>query len=316
MSLTSFLQHSFAAQAPSGWQCSHEVAVLSKELERVLGFAPRADVLLQNVETNRRVWIEFEISRADPVANHMKFAVGHLFLPQPSGDSFVSMVSDHVTAGRMNLGASAIILMRRLGMQAFQIPLFPTMTGTSVKELNHLSGSELINRQIDVMPEIERALSISEPIYTDTSHKIFFVANTFEVSLNVIEWNQSVASSDGARLWGKRTVTYFVYDPRSDLFAPSKFCAFIPIPAKSISLKSDCTDPIVSMTMPYYCSLDVNEPRFDGGVARKHFLYRLGYRLNQPSESPTLFSRFEHWLVVQKDRIRIHPRSAHILIPR
>lgn len=316
MSLTSFLQYSFAAQAPSGWKCSHEVAVLSKELERVLGFAPRADVLLENCETNRRVWIEFEISRADPVANHMKFAVGHLFLPQPSGDTFVSMVSDHVTAGRMNLGASAVILMRRLGMQAFQIPLFPNMTGESVKELNHLPGPELINRQIDVMPEIERALSISEPVYTDSSHRIFFVSNVFEVSLNVMEWNQSVTSRDGARQWGKRTVTYFVFDPRSDLFAPSKFCAFIPIPDKSLSMESDNSDRILSMTMPYYCSIDVNEPRFDGGVARKHFLYRLGYRQYHTNESPSLFSRFEHWLMGHKDRIGIHPRSAHIFMPR
>lgn len=90
MSLASFLQQSFAAQAPIGWTCRPEVAVLSKDLERILGFAPRADVLLEHAETNRRVWIEFEISRADPVANHMQFAVGHLFAPQLPGDAFVT----------------------------------------------------------------------------------------------------------------------------------------------------------------------------------------------------------------------------------
>jgi hypothetical protein len=28
------------------------------------------------------LWIEFEVSRADPVANHAKFATAHLFQPQ------------------------------------------------------------------------------------------------------------------------------------------------------------------------------------------------------------------------------------------
>ncbi|WP_157174395.1 hypothetical protein [Thiocystis violascens] len=315
MNLTSFLQQSFAAQAPIGWACRHEVAVLSKELEWILGFAPRADVLFENAETNRRVWIEFEISRADPVANHMKFAVGHLFAPQLSCDSFVSMISDHVAAGRMNLGASAVILMRRLGMQVFQIPLFPTMTGSLVKELNHLHRPELIGSQLDVEPEIERALAIGEPVHADSSHRIYFVSNAFEVSLNVMEWNRSTASSDGARLWGKRTVTFFVYDPRSQLFAPSKFCAFIPVSRIVESLAPESKGRVLGMTLPYYCSIDANEPRFDGGVARKHFLQRLGYRLLPLSEAPGLSMRFERWLTVRNDGIRIHPRHAHILIP-
>jgi hypothetical protein len=32
---------------------------------------------------SRRLWIEFEISRADPVANHAKFATAQLFQPLP-----------------------------------------------------------------------------------------------------------------------------------------------------------------------------------------------------------------------------------------
>lgn len=315
MSLTSLLQQSFAAQVPTGWACRPEVAVLSKELERILGFAPRADVLLENAETNRRVWIEFEISRADPVANHMKFAVGHLFAPQLPGDAFVSMISDHVAVGRMNLGASAVMLMRRLGMQAFQIPLFPSMDGSSVKALNHLPQPELIDRRLDVKPEIERVLSISEPVYADRGHRIFFVSNAFEVSLNVMEWNRAAATRDGADLWGTRTVTFFVYDPRSQLFAPSKFCAFIPVSRIAESLESESKDQTLGMTMPHYCSIDASERRFDGGAARKHFLNRLGYRLLQMGESHGLSTRFESWLGTQKHSIRIHPRRAHILAP-
>lgn len=315
MSLASFLQHSFADQSPNGWSCRHEVAVLSKELERVLGFAPRADVLLEHAETNRRVWIEFEISRADPVANHMKFAVGHLFAPQLPEDSFVSMMSDHVAAGRKNLGASAVMLMRRLGMQAFQVPLFPSLPGTLVKTLNHLPQRELLDQHLDVDAEIERALSISEPVYVDQSNRIFFASNTFEISLNVLHWNQSVASSDGARQWGKRTVTYFVYDHRSELFAPSKFCAFIPIASIAGSMESRASKTTLGMTMADYCSIDANEHRFDGSVARKHFLRRLGYRLLPTDESPRLFSRFKDWLEAHRQQVRVHPRRAHLLVP-
>ena len=315
MSLTSFLQQSFAAHAPIGWQCAREVAVLPKEQELILGFAPRADVLLENAGLNRRVWIEFEVSRADPVANHMKFAVGHLFSPQIPGDAFVSMVSDHVALGRKNLGASAVVLMRTLGMQAFQIPLFPTMTGAMVKELNHLTLPQILCRNLDIGTEIERALTIVEPVFSDRSHRVFFVSNSFEVSLNVLRWNQDAETADGARLWGRRTVTYFVYDPRCELFAPSKFCAFLPISEEQKAAPSGSPGAGIGMNMAYYCSIDQNERRFDGGAARRHFLDRLGYQLVRPDLSSEPTSRFGCWLAAQEQRIRVHPSGAQILIP-
>jgi hypothetical protein len=45
--------------------------------------APQADAVLQEVATGRRVWVELEVSRADPVANHAKFATAHLVSPMP-----------------------------------------------------------------------------------------------------------------------------------------------------------------------------------------------------------------------------------------
>lgn len=56
----------------------------------------------------RRVWVELEVSRADPVANHVKFATAHLVSPMPAGDAFVSMVSRHVVRGRSNLAAHMV----------------------------------------------------------------------------------------------------------------------------------------------------------------------------------------------------------------
>ncbi len=77
--LASFLQEAFAQQPPLGWSCRREMRVLSSDLEQLLGYSPRADVCLETNDASHRIWIEFEISRADPVANHVKFATAHLF---------------------------------------------------------------------------------------------------------------------------------------------------------------------------------------------------------------------------------------------
>ena len=47
--------------------------------------------------------LSIEVSRADPVANHAKFATGHLFQPQLPTDVFISMESSNATQGRRNL---------------------------------------------------------------------------------------------------------------------------------------------------------------------------------------------------------------------
>jgi hypothetical protein len=54
----------------------------------------------------RRIWVEFEVSRADPVANRAKFATAHLFQSQPAADTFLAMVRPHVDRGRRNLAAT------------------------------------------------------------------------------------------------------------------------------------------------------------------------------------------------------------------
>ena len=61
--------------------------MFSPDLERELGYGPRADVLLERADGARRLWIEFEVSRAYPVENHAKFATSHLFEPQHPSDT-------------------------------------------------------------------------------------------------------------------------------------------------------------------------------------------------------------------------------------
>ncbi len=91
--LARYLQDEFMARTPRGWSCEVEARVLDGRFERLLGYAPQADVLLASNDGLHRLWIEFEVSRADPVANHAKFATAHLFQPQRPTDTFVSMMS-------------------------------------------------------------------------------------------------------------------------------------------------------------------------------------------------------------------------------
>lgn len=59
----------------------------------MLGYLPKADLMLRNQETSQRIWIEIEVSRADPSANQVKFGSAHLLDPLPPEDAFVSLVS-------------------------------------------------------------------------------------------------------------------------------------------------------------------------------------------------------------------------------
>ena len=107
--LASYLQDQFVARSPPGWSCEVEARVLDGRFEELLGYAPQADVLLASDDGRFRLWIEFEVSRADPVANHAKFATVHLFQPQRLTDTFVSMMSSHVAKGRRNLAANLVL---------------------------------------------------------------------------------------------------------------------------------------------------------------------------------------------------------------
>lgn len=224
--LATFLQRSFSDNCPSGWICRREVWLLPPDLEQFLGYSSRADVVLEREDGARRLWIEFEISRADPVANHAKFATAHLFQPQLENDCFVAMMSAHVERGRRNLAANTILLMRHVGMSAFQ--------------------------------------------------------------------------------------TYFVFDPRSGTFAPSKFCAFTGI----AEVKTGTT--IIAktgMTMELYAVLDESEAIFDGQRAQVHLTRNLAMTPHPAAELPKVAALFQKWLEQHSDSIKIHPRGAVFLLP-
>lgn len=154
-SLTTHLQGQFARHLPAGWACAPEVTLLPAELTRVLGYDPRAGVVLTNAAAGTRVSVEFEVSRADPVANHAKFATTHLFVPQGPADHFVAVLSPHIDRGRRNLAVATVRLMRRVGMSVFQTTLSPLLAHAEVKRLNRMPGDAIASEGLDVTAEAD-----------------------------------------------------------------------------------------------------------------------------------------------------------------
>lgn len=312
--LASYLQQEFIQRALPGWTCRSESPVLSIELEGYLGYKPRADVLLERDDRSKRLWIEFEISRADPVANHAKFATAHLFEPQLASDIFVSMVSSHVDIGRRNLAANAILLMRCVGMNAFQTVLLPQFSPQEINQLNQRSIEELRQEKLPIEREIDRVTSISEAVTTTSNQRIYFASDISDVMLNLQRWNREIATARGQQLWEKRTVTYFVFDPKSQLFAPSKFCAYVPVESANLIQVRSSGLMRPEMSIDLYVTLRTDS-RFDGQRARSHLTQGLSMIAQKKSNNLILAALFDEWIDRCSTSISVHPNGAVFLSP-
>jgi hypothetical protein len=311
-SLTSYLQTQFSECRPAGWRCRKEARLVSADIEKLLGYSPRADVLLEREDGSRRLWIEFEISRADPVANHAKFATAHLFAPQPATDTFLAMVSPHVNRGRRNLAFGTVLLMRHIGMRAFQTVLFPQLMPEQVKRFNHSSISEINTAALPVSAELDRALAVSEPLFERSGHRVHFAPDLFDVMLNVRQWNAVMRTARGRELWGKRLIKHFAHDPITKLFAPSKFCGYLPLSRSGRNADEIGTG---TMTMDIYVSLDESEPRFDGHLAWQHLTRNLFMTAVSRETSPTLQTDFSRWHAEVADAVLLNADGPIVLIP-
>jgi hypothetical protein len=317
-SLTPYLQEHFQASCPRGWRCRCEVPLVDAAAARRLGFEPRADVLLEKSDESKRIWVEFEISRADPVANHAKFATARFFEASVQREAFVSMSSRHIVRGRAALAAGAAMMMRSLGFPAFQVDLLPSLDARAIKRLNAVPRAELSRvAGLDVAPEIERVLAVTDAAIIDGWHRIHKADNHFTVSVNVRRWNHEMTEPSIRARWGRRAVQYYVFDPPTQLFAPAKFCAFVPSPlSKEPAMPFLLVrEPPGAMTMDLYASLGEGDPRFDGHVARTHLASRLGYRAMALSSAPVqVATAFEQWHAEWADAVTTR-RPTTILFP-
>ena len=314
--LARFLQQQFAASCPAGWECSREVPLLTADLEKTLGYAPRADILLQRADASVRLWIEFEVSRADPVANHAKFATAHLFRPQERTDSFIAMVSSHVNRGRRNLASNTIAVMRLIGMSAFQTTLLPKLPPETVKRLNHSTLSEITLDRRSIEAEVGRVMQVASCHAIIGSHRIHFASDLSDVIINLRTWNSEIETADGQALWGRRTVKYFVFDPETRLFAPSKFCAYLAIPDRAASeSRVRPATARTGMRVPLYVALDESEPRFDGSIAHRFLRRDLAMQLQKPTDVPAVLAAFQEWSDARSEAIRVHPARPFFLCP-
>ncbi len=269
------LQDRLVRNPPPGWRARMEIGLLSRSLTEMIGYEPTADLVLESVSTNERIWIEFEISRADPVANHAKFGSAHLINPLPPSDAFVSLVSADVARGRANLAAHAIFLLRGVGLRAFQMPLLSQIDGVTIKQLNQ--GKAPIQNL--PTPDMREVIDLTRPLAVEGCSEIYYATNSLEVLLNLHGWNKEITTNASAGLkWGRRRVRYLVFDRKSGLFAPAKFCAYTRM--KRGGFENGGVTVVPTMTIDTYAAIDQGHSLFDGQKAWKR-LARLGFtRIN------------------------------------
>ncbi|MEX1118690.1 MAG: hypothetical protein WEB60_07835 [Terrimicrobiaceae bacterium] len=313
--LARHLQQAFRESCPTGWTCESEVGVVSKEIAEWLGYAPQADIVLSQAKSGKRIWIELEISRADPVANHAKFATAHLVSPMPPSDAFVSMVSRHVSRGRGNLAAHTVGLMRAVGIRAFQTPLFPEIDGPTVKLLNHMPMESLRAEALPNHREIDRAVSVATSLGAACGQDIHFVANPIEVAFNIYRWNTEMADPENREIWRRRPVRYFVHDPRTGTFAPSKFAAYLLLPQSRPASVTPYS--LTGMSVKAYTAIDQDHPLFDGNRAWRHLHHRLGMDMHPLSElTPETRTTFSRWADGHTNVVAIDNKGPVILSPK
>lgn len=317
-SITRFLQESFVRQCPPGWRALPEQPLVDRDGALRLGFEPRADVLLEQLESGRRVWVEFEVSRADPVANHAKFATARFLEEQGRDDTFVSMASSHIAPGRLALAAGAAMLMRGFGIPAFQTLLLPQAGAQDVRRLNQ-GPMEAVALFPGISPkkEIERVLAVSDANLVPGGHRIHKADNPWAVAVNVRQWNAEVRQPRMAQLWRRRRVSYLAWDPISGLFAPSKFCAFVPTAsaAHAAQLPAVLGGRPAGMTMPVYSVLGEGDPRFDGRIAWLHLQNALGYRkLAEDELGPEMLEQLGRWAGAVEAWVQLL-RPLYVLVP-
>jgi hypothetical protein len=205
--------------------------------------------------------------------------------------------------------------MRQVGMRAFQTVLFPYLSPAEVQRLNQLEVPALPAQNLDVTREIDRALAVTQPMSTMSDYDIHLAGDLLAVMLNLRQWNEDMATETSRRLWGSRTVTYFVYDEESGLFAPAKCCAYTAVPSRP-----PLPDPhrkgagLGLITVAVYTALNDGSHLLDGNRAQRHLTLGLGMTAVSPDRVPELDAGFSQWHERHADCVVVHPAGPVFLL--
>lgn len=262
--LARHLQQRFVGMKVRGWTCEAEVDILSRRDSRRLAYSPKVDLLLRGHD--RQIAVELEISRADPVANQAKFVLAYRSGFFGGDDAMVGMYSSHIARGRRELCGAFARQMRSEGLPLFTVALMPSRWPGEIKRLNGLSTRTLAMLDLHVEQEMGRLLDVVKDQVVG-GHRIHFAGDVSDVMANLWAWNEQIRKG-GQR----RTYRYFVQDPRTGMYAPSKFCAFIP--ARGAGM----------MHLKLYEKLNESDSRFDGNKAWKHLANRLSFSVQEAGE--------------------------------
>ena len=195
-------------------------------------------------------------------------------------------------------------------MSAFQTVLLPELTPEEIKQWNHADARMVEHLSINFTREIRRVLAITEPLNDNTCGKLHFVGDYLDVILNVRQWNRDIADSAMRELWGNRRIIYFVFDPMTGYFAPTKFCAFT-----IIGLSNIATNTVESgMSIQRYCEID-QHGIFDGNKAWHHLAHNLAMRKLHSGDDPLLDAHFDRWYQQCNGVVNVHPDGPIFLIP-
>jgi hypothetical protein len=186
------------------------------------------------------------------------------------------------------------------------MPLINELTGETIRKINQ---GILPLTQLPT-PDLAEVIGLTQPVGNDPQSEIYYATNSLEVILNVRQWNKDSAQHDAKSWWGHRRVKYLVFDKRTGLFAPSKFCAYTRIQKPILS--AEPFNP--AMTIEAYSAIPQELGIFDGQKAWKR-LSRIGFHRVKASEATVSFrERLATWIRTHSDLIAVDAKECEILV--
>lgn len=136
---------------------SFEASVFPQALCEEIGYSPAADLLVEYPwdKGDVRIWMELEVSRADPVANPAKFLVAFSERSPLPGEVFVFAISQAIQKGRAALCRRFVEMMHARGFPVRTEEYLPSATEHLIARLN-VRAREEFEHALAREPEIVR----------------------------------------------------------------------------------------------------------------------------------------------------------------